>query len=76
MSNQGNKKLDSIYTTSDDPMLGEDQEVEDTGLDFTDTEDQERARSSNSEGSYIEEGEEDLDSKQRQSDRQSRSRVN
>lgn len=76
MSNQGNKKIDSIYTTSDDPMLGEDQEAEDTGLELIDTEDQERARSSNSEESNIDDCEEDFESRQRQSDRESRSRLN
>lgn len=45
MSNKGTKKVDSIYTTSDDPMLGEDQETEETGFDLTGTEDQERVHS-------------------------------
>lgn len=76
MSNQGNKKIDSIYTTSDDPMLGEDQEAEDTSFNPIDTEDQERVHSSNSEESNIGDCEEDFESKQIQSDRESRSRLN
>lgn len=76
MSNKGNNNIDSIYTTSDDPMLGEDLESSNTDLNPIDNEDQERVHSSNSEDSNIDDLDEDFESRQRQSDRESRSRLN
>lgn len=76
MSKKGTNKVDSIYTASDDPMLGEDQEAEETGFDLTIIEDQEGVHSSNSEESNIDICEEDFDSKQRQLDREVRTRLN
>lgn len=78
MSNQGNKNPDSVYLTSDDPMLADDQEVVDTDPDYTDTEDLDQDRSHNSEEltvDEVDEDREDLGSRQKNRERANRSRL-
>lgn len=76
MSKKELNKIDSIYTALDDPMQGEDQETEESGFDLTATESQERVHSSNSEESITDICEEDFNSRQRQLDREGRTRLN